>query len=118
MTPKSRVVHFAAGTKASDALHRALHSLYYRFPVVKGGQVIGTVNIRALAKATEDNPDWKVEQVLLPTVHVKSTDRLNDAFGHLQKANRHFAIVVDEKEDFVGVLTMDDLLEELVGRIK
>jgi CBS domain containing-hemolysin-like protein len=118
MTPKSRVVHFAAGTKASDALHKALHSLYYRFPVVKDGQVIGTVNIRALAKATEDNPNWKVEQVLLPTVRVKSTDRLNDAFSHLQAANRHFAIVTDERESFVGVLTMDDLLEELVGKIK
>jgi putative hemolysin len=118
MTPKARVVHFAAGTKASEALHKALHSLYYRFPIVKDGQVIGTVNIRALAKAVEDNPNWKVEQVLLPSVHVKGTDRLNEAFTHLQKANRHFAIVVDEKENFVGVLTMDDMLEELVGKIK
>jgi len=118
MTPKSRVVYFPAGTKAADALHKALHSLYYRFPVVNDGQVLGTVNIRALAKATEDNPNWKVEQVVLPSVRVKNTDRLNEAFNHLQIANRHFAIVVDEKENFVGVLTMDDLLEELVGKIK
>jgi len=118
MTPKSRVVHFNVGTKASDALHKAIHSMYYRFPVLKDDSVLGTVNIRALAKATEDNPNWRVEQVLLPTVRVKSTDKLNDAFDHLQKANRHFSIVVDEKENFVGVLTMDDMLEELVGKIK
>ncbi|MCX6771858.1 MAG: hemolysin family protein [Candidatus Micrarchaeota archaeon] len=118
MTPKARVVHFPAGTTATDALHKALHSLYYRFPVVKDGQVLGTVNIRALAKAVEDNPNWRVDQVVLPTVRVKSTDRLNDAFNHLQAANRHFSIVVDEKENFVGVLTMDDMLEELVGKIK
>jgi len=118
MTPKSRVVYFPAGTKASDALHKALHSLYYRFPVVKDGSVIGTVNIRALAKATEDNPNWLVDQVVLPSIRVKSNDRLNDAFNHLQTANRHFAIVVDEREIFVGVLTMDDMLEELVGKIK
>jgi len=118
MTPKSRVVYFPIGMLASDALHKALHSLYYRFPVVKEGQVIGTVNIRALAKATEDNANWRVEHVVLPAIHVKSTDKLNDAFSHLQAANRHFAIVVDEKEAFVGVLTMDDLLEKLVGKIK
>jgi len=118
MTPKSRVVHFTIGTKASDALHKAIHSLYYRFPVVKDGAVLGTVNIRALAKATEDNPDWRVEQIVLPAIRVKSTDKLNEAFDHLQKANRHFSIVVDEKENFVGVLTMDDMLEELVGKIK
>jgi len=118
MTPKSRVVHFSVGTKASDALHKAIHSLYYRFPVVKEGAVLGTVNIRALAKATEDNPNWKVEQIVLPTIRVKNTDKLNDAFDHLQKANRHFSIVVDERENFVGVLTMDDMLEELVGKIK
>jgi len=118
MTPKARVVHFPVGTRAADALHKALHSLYYRFPIVKDGQVIGTVNIRALAKAVEDNPNWKVEQIVLPSVRVKSTDRLNDAFAHLQAANRHFSIVVDERENFVGVLTMDDMLEELVGKIK
>ena len=118
MTPKARVVYFPAGTKASDALHKALHSLYYRFPVVKDGSVLGTVNIRALAKAVEDNPNWKVEQIVLPSVRVRSRDKLNEAFNHLQAANRHFAIVIDDKETFVGVLTMDDMLEQLVGKIK
>jgi len=117
MTPKPRVVHFAAGTPVPDALHKAIHSLYYRVPVVKEGQVIGTVNIRALAKAVEKDPKRCVEQEVLPTVRVKTTDKLNEAFAHLQEAGRHFAIVVDEKDDFAGVLTMDDLLEELVGQL-
>ena len=55
---------------------------------------------------------------MLPVVKVKSTELLNEAFAHLQAANRHFSIVVDEKDAFVGVLTMDDMLEELVGKIK
>lgn len=118
MTPKSRVVAFAADALAADALHKAIHSTYYRFPVVKDSQVIGTVNIRALAKAAENNPDWRVEKFVLPVVKVKSSQALNVAFAHLQQANRHFSIVVDEKENFVGVLTMDDMLEELVGKLK
>ena len=118
MTPKSRVVAFSSETLASEALHKAIHSSYYRFPVVKDGSVIGTVNIRALAKASEDNPNWRLEKIVLPVVKVKSTEVLNEAFAHLQAANRHFSIVVDEKEAFVGVLTMDDMLEELVGKIK
>jgi len=118
MTPKSRVVAFSSDALASDALHKAIHSNYYRFPVVNGNQVIGTVNIRALAKAAEDNPNWRLERIVLPVVKVKSTDVLNDAFAHLQAANRHFAIVVDGQDQFAGVLTMDDMLEELVGKIK
>ena len=118
MTPKTQVVAFSAEALASDALHKAIHSLYYRFPVVAGGRVLGTVNIRALAKAAESNPNWKVGQIVLPVVTVKSTDILNEAFAHLQAANRHFAIVVDAKGEFVGVITMDDMLEELVGKIK
>ena len=118
MTPKSRVVAFSSDTLAAEALHKAIHSTYYRFPVVKDGQVIGTVNIRALAKASEDNPNWRLEKIVLPVVKVKSTEPLNEAFAHLQAANRHFSIVLDEKETFVGVLTMDDMLEELVGKVK
>ena len=118
MTPKSSVVAFPSDTLASEALHKAIHSTYYRFPVVKDGAVIGTVNIRALAKAAEDNPNWRLEKIVLPVVKVKSADPLNEAFAHLQAANRHFAIVQDEKEAFVGVLTMDDMMEELVGKIK
>ena len=118
MTPKSRVVAFPAETLASEALHKAIHSTYYRFPVVKDSHVIGTVNIRALAKAAEDNPNWRLEKIVLPVVKVKSTDVLNNAFSHLQAANRHFSIVVDDNDHFVGVLTMDDMLEELVGKIK
>jgi len=118
MTPRSRVVAFSAEALATDALHKAIHSSYYRFPVIKEGKVIGTVNIRALAKAAEDNPNWRVEKVLLPVVRIKSSETLNNAFAQLQQANRHFSIVVDERGNFVGVLTMDDMLEEIVGSLK
>jgi putative hemolysin len=118
MTPKSRVSCFPADMETGEALHKAIHSLYYRFPVVKDGQVLGTVNIRALAKATEDNKNWKVGQIALPVLRVRSNEPLNEAFAHLQAANRHFSIVLDEKGVFVGVLTMDDMLEELVGKVK
>lgn len=118
MTPRTRIVFFQGEMLATDALHRAIHSTYYRFPVVKENQVIGTVNIRALAKAVEDNPNWRVEKLILPVLKVKSSDALNVAFAKLQQANRHFSIVEDDKGNFVGVLTMADMLEELVGKMK
>ncbi|MCX6770243.1 MAG: CNNM domain-containing protein [Candidatus Micrarchaeota archaeon] len=118
MTPKARVMSFPADMLASEAHNKAVHSLYYRFPVAKNNDIIGTVNIRALAKSVASNPNWKVEQVLLPVIKVKASDALNEAFAHLQVANRHFAVVVDSAGKYVGVVTMDDLLEELVGKIK
>ncbi|MFA6328870.1 MAG: hemolysin family protein [Candidatus Micrarchaeia archaeon] len=118
MTPKTRIVALPAEMLATEALQKAVHSAYYRFPVVKDGHVMGTVNMRALAKASFDNPNWKLEQIMLPVVRVKSSEPLNEAFTHLQAANRHFAIVQDDKGELAGVLTMDDLLEELVGKIK
>ena len=118
MTPKARVMCFPADAKSGAALTKAIHSLYYRFPVTKGGEVIGTVNIRALAKSAVKNPEQRLEQMLLTPLMVRSTDKLNEAFSHLQANNRHFSIVVDPQGRFVGVLTMDDLLEELVGKVK
>jgi CBS domain containing-hemolysin-like protein len=118
MTPRTRVVYFPAGTQCGEALGKAIHSLYYRFPVIKDGGVLGTVNIRALAKAAAKDPKQRLEELLLPVLQVKSSDKLNEAFAELQGKNRHFAIVVDTRGEFVGVVTMDDLLEELVGKVK
>lgn len=118
MTPKQRVLSFGFETPVAEAHAKGIASPYYRFPIMKGGQAVGTINIRTLDRESASEPKSPVGKFLQPLVVVKSADTLNDAFTQLQNSNRHYSVVVDAKGEFAGVLTMDDLLEELVGRIK
>jgi len=117
MTPKARVVFFPAEMLATAAHEKALASTYSRYPVIKNGAVVGTVNLRALSKAVSENPNWRVEQLAWPPVKMKKSEKLSEAFSILQERGRKIAIVVDEKHEFIGIITMEDLLEELVGKI-
>lgn len=118
MTPKARVISFAAGTDAIDAQRRAMDSMHSRFPVIKDGKVVGIVGLRALARAIYSDPNTKVEKIAIGPVKIRSGERLHNAFASLQELGRHMAIVVDERGEFVGLLTLEDLFEELVGQIK
>jgi len=118
MTHKQRVVSFPFEMPVAEAHAKAIASPYYRFPIMKEEQAVGTINIRTLDKVSDSQPKSPVGGFLQPLVMVQTTDMLNNAFLHLQMNNRHFAVVVDAKGKFAGVLTMDDLMEELVGKIK
>ena len=51
-------------------------------------------------------------------IHVRTDEKTSNAFAMLQRLGRNFAIAVDEKGQFAGIVTLEDLLEELVGEIK
>ena len=117
MTPKARIVFFNSGTDVVDAQREAIESMHSRFPVLREGKAIGIVGLRALARAIYIDPKTKVEKIAIPPIKIRSSDRLHVAFATLQTLGRHMAIVVDDKGEFVGILTFEDLFEELVGTL-
>jgi len=118
MTPKSSVVSLPAGMPVSEAHRKAALSKYSRLPVFDGhGTVLGVVSIKTLALESYEHPDWAVEKVCSEPVILQTNDKLHDVFAKLQHLGRNIAIVKDEKGGFAGVVTLEDLLEELVGEI-
>lgn len=119
MTPKNRVVALHAETLVATAHRKAVWSKYSRFPVLSDGKrVVGTISVRILSQALYEHPQWTVGQVAWKPVIVQQNEKSHEAFAKLQDMGRNIAIVVNEKNEFVGVVTLEDLLEEIVGEIK
>jgi len=118
MTPRSRVVALDGNMLVSVAHKKALeHSMYSRFPVMQNGKVIGTVSVKVLGRALYQHPDWHLHRIVWQPVKINVNDKASDAFSRLQRLGRNIAVVVNEKDEFMGVITLEDLLEELVGEI-
>ena len=119
MTPKAAVVTLHTDMIVATAHKIALESKYSRFPVIDGqGKVVGTLSVKIIGRAFYEHPDWSVGKIAWKPVAFNETEKASIAFSHLQSIGRNIAIVVDDKGSFRGVVTLEDLLEELVGELK
>jgi magnesium and cobalt exporter, CNNM family len=119
MTPRGDVVYLDAEDSFEANLQIALESNHTRFPLVQGhlDNTIGLIHIKDLMKEMKKpKPDLlAVKRDLLPVPEFMPLDKLLNTF----LAKRvHLALVVDEFGGAVGIVTLDNVLEELVGEIK
>ncbi|HEY6215046.1 MAG TPA: hemolysin family protein, partial [Pyrinomonadaceae bacterium] len=100
-------------TKAFDQ-HR-----YSRLPVYRESfdDVIGFVHSKDVMPYLHHPDRFKLEDVLQPPLYVVDTARLEHVLRQMQKAKMHFGFVVDEHGGLEGIITLEDLLEEIVGDI-
>ena len=98
-----------------------LESPYTRYPVFRESldDIVGILHIRALVAALEDSSiqDVQLESLLHPAYVVPETKDLGALLNEFRKANQHMAVVVDEYGATAGIVTLEDLLEEIVGDI-
>ena len=121
MVPRPDVVGISVEMPAMDALRQVLESPYTRYPVFRGSldDIVGILHIRALVAALEDSSiqDVQLESLLHPAYVVPETKDLGALLNEFRKANQHMAVVVDEYGATAGIVTLEDLLEEIVGDI-
>jgi CBS domain containing-hemolysin-like protein len=122
MVPRPDVVGIAVEMPAMDALRLVLDSPYTRYPVFRESldDIVGILHIRALVSALEESggiEDVQIESLLHPAYVVPETKDLGALLNEFRKANQHMAIVVDEYGATAGIVTLEDLLEEIVGDI-
>jgi CBS domain containing-hemolysin-like protein len=118
MVPRSRVD--AVDEHATVDRVRALMSRgHSRYPVLAGNgdEVLGVVELRDVLAAAPDPGDRPVTQLMQPPTFLPTTMTLPDAVRALVSTNRELACVVDEYGGFAGILTLEDLAEELVGEL-
>jgi len=92
---------------------------YSRLPVYRESldDVIGFVHSKDVMPFLLNPDGFQLENVLQPPLYVVDTARLEDVLRQMQKAKVHFGFVVDEHGGVEGIITLDDLLEEIVGDI-
>ncbi|MGC2486722.1 MAG: hemolysin family protein [Acidimicrobiales bacterium] len=120
MVPRIDMVGIDATSSVGDALDLAIESGRSRLPVLGEGvdDVVGIVNLRHLASLVADGHQSEAVAVHMGDAHfVPETKRVASLLTEFRKAKAHLFIVVDEYGGTAGVVTLEDVLEELVGEI-
>jgi putative hemolysin len=122
MVPRPDVVAISIDMPPEDALATIIDSPYTRYPVFRESldEVVGILHVRDLFGAIHDVgiAAVELEHVLRPSYVVPETKDLAALLGEFRRTNQHMAIVVDEYGVTEGIVTLEDVLEEIVGEIE
>jgi putative hemolysin len=122
MVTRPEVVALSVDLPPQEALAAVIDSPYTRYPVYRGtlDDVIGILHVRDLFGALYDRGIDKVviEEIVRPAHVVPETKDLASLLGDFRRQNQHMALVVDEYGAVQGIVTLEDLLEEIVGEIE
>jgi CBS domain containing-hemolysin-like protein len=121
LTPRTRVVALSAQSTIADLVASARRSGYSRFPVFEHqlDNLIGVAHVKAVFRcADEDRPTTPIRDVLEPLGVLPETLALDEALGQLRREPLQMAAVIDEYGGVAGVVTLEDLIEELVGEVR
>jgi CBS domain containing-hemolysin-like protein len=119
-TRRLQMTTVPADAPVSAVLEFARQSGHSRFPVTGEGvdDVVGLVHVKhALAVARPDRGSVTVAAVMVPALHVPTSRRLDDLLTDLRQGSLQMAVLVDEYGGTDGVVTVEDLVEELVGEV-
>jgi CBS domain containing-hemolysin-like protein len=119
MVPRPAIAALSVECTLEDINKAFQQHRYSRMPVYRESldSVIGFIHSKDLIPFLLRPHDFKLEYVLQPPMYVVDTARLEDVLRQMQKAKTHFGFVVDEHGGVEGIITLEDLLEEIVGDI-
>ncbi|MET9231315.1 hemolysin family protein [Lentzea sp. NPDC003310] len=121
MVPRTEIVWIEQSKSLRQALALSLRTGYTRVPVIGESvdDVLGVVNLKDMMRATlaEDEDPKSVSELMRPMSFIPDSKPIADLLREMQVSRRHMAIVVDEYGGTAGLLTIEDILEEIVGEI-
>ena len=120
MVPRTRIVAFESTCSRDCILETILEAQYSRYPVYSGSleEIIGVVHGKDLLGRLVRGESVSLADVLRKPVFVPEGKKVNELLKEMQRTRNHMAIVVDEYGGLSGLVTTEDLLEELVGEIE
>lgn len=119
MKPRTEIEALDAALPINEMIAIFERLGYSRMPVYRHSldEIIGIVLYKDLSRAARQGEAVSIEPILRDTVFLPTAVKLNDALGVLRKSSAHMAMVVDEHGGVEGLVTLEDLLEEIVGDI-
>ena len=122
MVARPEVVALSVELPPAEALEIVLDHPFTRYPVYREtiDEIVGILHVRDLVQALNDPEVERVdlEELLRPATMVPETKDLAALLGEFRRSNQHMAIVLDEYGAVEGIVTLEDLVEEIVGEIE
>ena len=120
MTPKEKVFAIDMGSSMEDILEKVLESGYSRIPVYKGSpsSIVGVINMKDLLNLSLNKGLVVLQDIIYPPTFVPGSKKVVELLKDFQKGHTHIAIVLDPRGVVEGVVTLEDILEEIVGEIE
>ncbi|HOK17698.1 MAG TPA: hemolysin family protein [Caldisericia bacterium] len=119
MVPRVDVVLLPIDTSLEKIIETIISTGHSRIPIYEGNidNIIGIIHVKDLLKLS-NLKDFNLKDYLHEPIFVPDTKKIAELFKEMRKKKNHMAIVLDEFGGFEGIVTMEDLLEEIVGEIQ
>lgn len=120
MTPRPRIHFLEKDASVDNLVSASIKTGYSRFPIIDGSSddVLGVAHIKQAASVPrEKRAEVPVTAIMVEAIRVPETMRLENLMGELRAKGLQLAIVVDEYGGTAGLVTLEDLVEELVGEL-
>lgn len=120
MVPRTRMAAIDLDLSKEAIARIILDSQYSRYPVYRGDieQVAGFIHAKDFLGQMVKDPSFDVQSIIRPPFYVPEGKKVNDLLKEMQRKRVHIALVIDEHGGLNGMVTTEDLLEELVGEIE
>ena len=122
MIPRSSMISLNADASITDLLNQISNSGHSRFPVIgeNKDEVVGILLAKDLLRFSnqDNNSDFEIKDFLRAPTFIPESKRLKILLNEFRKSRNHMAIVVDEYGRIAGLLTIEDVLEQIVGDIE
>lgn len=117
--PRVDVVSVAESTEVRAALEVAIESGHRRLALYEDrpDNITGIVRLRDLARSVADGLDHQVGDIARPVLVVPESKSVAELLREMQMSGRHFAVAIDEHGSTAGIVTIEDVVEELVGEV-
>ena len=120
MTPRAEVDHIDLADDADKVSLKLMHSSYSRLPLIREGRIdepLGFVHKKELLKELLAGNPPNLEILARKAINLLDSFTILNALEQMRKESTHIAFVVNEFGDFIGILTMTDILESIAGQL-
>lgn len=120
MVPRIDVDFISVDTKRDELFSKIVESGHSRFPVYSESidNVIGVLYVKDLIYSVSKNEDFSLEKIIRKPYFVPESKRIDTLLREFKRKHLHIAIAIDEYGGIAGIITMEDIIEEIVGDIQ
>lgn len=120
MVPRTKIMGVELSTPKREVVEKIIAEGYSRLPVYDDiiDKIIGIVHAKDILPLLADNKEWVLADIIRKPYFVPETKKINDLLSELQQKRIQIAIVIDEFGGTAGMVTLEDIVEEIVGEIQ